>query len=150
MDAHEREAAGRWLREQRTRRGFKTAGDLARALGVDPSRISNYETGKSAVPDDRVEQIAQVLDMDLIKVRRNLGLWVPPSPSGGTQQSDQASDDKTNEQRLVAAEEIAEAIEKLLIAKGMDVQTRQRRELGRWSRYLVEVMDEFDQHNNTA
>lgn len=72
------EAAGRWLRAERIRRGFDTLGKFARALEVDPSRVSNYETGKSEVPDDRAQKIADVLGMDIIEVRRNLGLWVPP------------------------------------------------------------------------
>jgi transcriptional regulator with XRE-family HTH domain len=74
----DREAAGRWLREQRRRKGFETVGGFARAIGVDTSRVSNYETGKSEVPDDRAERIAEVLGLDIITVRKNLGLWVPP------------------------------------------------------------------------
>jgi transcriptional regulator with XRE-family HTH domain len=82
MDANERRvAAGTWLREQRTQRGFKTAGEFARALEVDPSRVSAYENDRSLVPDDRAEQIAELFEMDIIEVRRNLGLWVPPSDS---------------------------------------------------------------------
>lgn len=81
MDNTERrrnlEEAGRWLRTQRTKRGYDTAGKLARALGVDPSRISNYERGMSAVPDERAAQIADLFGMDEIEVRRGLGLWVP-------------------------------------------------------------------------
>jgi transcriptional regulator with XRE-family HTH domain len=73
-----KEEAGRWLREQRRRRGFETVGAFARALGVDPSRVSNYERGDSRVPDTRADQIAELLHMDVIHVRRNLGLWVPP------------------------------------------------------------------------
>jgi transcriptional regulator with XRE-family HTH domain len=70
-------AAGGWLREQRERRGYHKAIDFARALGVDASLVSNYERGVTSVPDDRAEQIAEVLGMDVIEVRRNLGLWVP-------------------------------------------------------------------------
>ncbi len=39
--------------------------------------ISNYETGKNTVPEDRVEDLAQALKLDIIDVRRGLGLWVP-------------------------------------------------------------------------
>jgi transcriptional regulator with XRE-family HTH domain len=73
----QQEAAGKWLREARERRGFQTAGALARRMGVSDSLISRYETGVSAVSDDRAEQIAEALGMDLIEVRRGLGLWVP-------------------------------------------------------------------------
>jgi transcriptional regulator with XRE-family HTH domain len=73
-----KQEAGRWLREQRRRRGFETVGAFARALGVDPSRVSNYERGDGRVPDERADQIAELLRMDVIHVRRNLGLWTPP------------------------------------------------------------------------
>lgn len=78
-------AAGLWLREARTRRGFRTAADFARTLGIDKSLVSNYERGVNAVDDERAEQIAGVLRMDIIEVRRNLGLWVPDEhhPSTG-------------------------------------------------------------------
>lgn len=71
-------AAGRWLRDQRRRRGFETVGEFARALDVDPSRVSNYERGKSKVPDDRADKIAELFRMSVIEVRRQLGLWLPP------------------------------------------------------------------------
>lgn len=72
-----REAAGQWLREQRKRHGFDTVGSFARAIGVDTSRVSNYENGRNEVPEDRAERIAEVLGLDIITVRRNLGMWVP-------------------------------------------------------------------------
>lgn len=71
------EGAGRWLRDARERRGFPTAADFARALRVDQSLVSRYERGLSAVGDERAEQIAQVLRMDIVDVRGGLGLWVP-------------------------------------------------------------------------
>jgi len=73
----QRAQAGAWLREQRERRGYATAAAFASALGIDKSLVSNYETGRTAVPDDRAERIAEVLGMDIIEVRRRLGLWVP-------------------------------------------------------------------------
>lgn len=71
------QVAGRWLREQREKRGFPKLGSFARAVGVDPSQISNYERGVNAVTDERAEQIAAALGMSVMEVRRNLGLWVP-------------------------------------------------------------------------
>lgn len=75
------EAAGRWLRGARERRGYRTAADFARALQVDQSLVSRYERGLSAVGDERAEQIAQVLRMDILDVRGGLGLWVPSGAS---------------------------------------------------------------------
>lgn len=79
----QQEAAGRWLRQARDRRGLTTAGMLARRMDVSVSLISRYETGMSAVSDERAEQIAEALEMDLIEVRRGLGLWVPREVGGG-------------------------------------------------------------------
>lgn len=84
MTANDRQAAlaeaGAWLREQRKRAGYDKLGDFARDLKVDPSRVSQYENGKAAVPDERAEDIARLLDLDLIYTRSNLGLWVPDLP----------------------------------------------------------------------
>lgn len=72
-----REARGRWLREQRLRK-FATGREFAAALGIDQSVVSEYETGKiGKVSDERAEEIAAVLELPVIEVRLNLGLWVP-------------------------------------------------------------------------
>lgn len=71
------EAAGEWLRRARKRGGYRTAVALADALGIDRSMVSRYESGISEVDDDRAQQIAEVLGLSLIEVRRGLGLWVP-------------------------------------------------------------------------
>jgi len=75
----QQEEAGRWLRRERERRGLRTAGALARRMGVSDSLVSRIETGATAATDERAEQIAEALDLDIITVRRNLGLWVPDS-----------------------------------------------------------------------
>lgn len=69
-------AAGAWLRTQREIRGW-SGSDLARKLGLNQVRISAYERGQYEVPDSIAEGIAKILDMPVIEVRRNLGLWVP-------------------------------------------------------------------------
>jgi len=69
--------AGEWLRAQRERRGFVSAAELGRAIGTTKEVIWSYEKGRASVPDERAEQIAEALEMDLIDVRRGLGLWVP-------------------------------------------------------------------------
>lgn len=74
------EEAGRWLRRAREQRGLRTTGALARLMGVSDSLVSRIETGMTAVTDERAEQIAAALDMDILTVRRNLGLWVPDEP----------------------------------------------------------------------
>jgi len=51
--------------------------DLARQLEVNQVRVSAYERGQYEVPNPLAEHIAAVLDLPLIEVRRQLGLWVP-------------------------------------------------------------------------
>lgn len=70
-------AAGRWLRDQRERRGITTQAELARRLGWDKTAVNNYETRGVQVPDGRAEELAAFFGLDIITVRRNLGLWVP-------------------------------------------------------------------------
>jgi transcriptional regulator with XRE-family HTH domain len=94
------EAAGRWLRGARERRGYQTAADFARALQVDQSLISRYERGISAVGDERAEQIAQVLRMDIVDARRGLGLWVPRE--SGSRAAHPAAVDDMELQELIA------------------------------------------------
>lgn len=72
-----RVAAAKWLKSARERGGYRTAREFADALGVERYQLSNWETGRSTVPDDEAELIANTLGLDLIEVRRNLGLWVP-------------------------------------------------------------------------
>src|SRR5688500_6310224 len=70
-------AAGQWLRAARKQAGYDSLGAFASALGIDPSQVSRYEVGATRVPDDRAVRIADVLGLDVIKVRRALRLWVP-------------------------------------------------------------------------
>jgi transcriptional regulator with XRE-family HTH domain len=96
----ELEAAGRWLRGVRERRGYQTAADFARALQVDQSLVSRYERGISAIGDERAEQIAHVLRMDIVEVRRGLGLWVPHEST--TRATHPPSADDVELQELIA------------------------------------------------
>jgi transcriptional regulator with XRE-family HTH domain len=70
-------AAGQWLRRQREQRGIASQSELARRLGWDKTAVNNYETRGVTVPDDRAEQLAEFFDLDILTVRRNLGLWAP-------------------------------------------------------------------------
>ncbi|MEV4671016.1 helix-turn-helix transcriptional regulator [Actinomadura sp. NPDC049382] len=118
----ERQAeAGRWLRTERERAGFATLNQFARALGIDQSQVSRYELGTSAVSDDRAEKIAEVLRLDIITVRRNLGLWVPETPMGRAEmvmdQNERMVADliervrRLNERKRRAVEEVVRAFE---------------------------------------
>lgn len=69
-------AAGTWLRAQRDTHGW-TGSDLARHLGINQVRVSAYERGQYEVPNEIADKLAEVLDLSVIEVRRELGLWVP-------------------------------------------------------------------------
>jgi transcriptional regulator with XRE-family HTH domain len=69
-------AAGAWLRSQRELRGW-SGSDIARQLSITQVRISSYERGQYEVPDEVATGIAEIFDLPVIEVRRQLGLWVP-------------------------------------------------------------------------
>jgi len=91
-------AAGRWLKAQRERRNL-TAREIAARLDVLPQTVYNWESGKSGLDDDRAQDISRLFGMDLIEVRRNLGLWVPDD--------DQTDVPADRDERLAHAEAIA-------------------------------------------
>lgn len=86
-------AAGRWLRAQRERRGITSQAELARRLGWDKTAVNNYETRGVTIPDERAEQLAEFFGMDIIRVRRGLGLWVPPADADAEEVPTEALED---------------------------------------------------------
>lgn len=70
------QAAGMWLRTQREMRGW-SGSDLARKLGINQVRVSAYERGQYEVPNEVADQLAAVLELAVLDVRKHLGLWVP-------------------------------------------------------------------------
>jgi transcriptional regulator with XRE-family HTH domain len=99
-------AAGRWIRDQRERRGITTQADLARRLGWDKTAVNNYETRGVQVPDERARQLATFFGLDEIEVRRNLGLWVP--------EDEPARQDPPTDEELRASGLAPETVEDLL------------------------------------
>lgn len=77
MTRDHRERAGRWLVRARKSAGYDTTTDLARAIDVHQGTVSAYETGKTSIPEERVDDLARALHLPVIDVRRGLGLWVP-------------------------------------------------------------------------
>jgi transcriptional regulator with XRE-family HTH domain len=120
------EAAGRWLRRARERRGYQTAADFARALQVDQSLVSRYERGISAVGDERAEQIAHVLRMDVIDVRGGLGLWVPRESADRATRP--ATADDAELQELIAQAEGNPVLRDALLAVKRMNEARQQSE----------------------
>lgn len=68
---------GEWLKHERERRDMSVR-ELATKLDVATQVIYDWQNGKNAVSDKRAEEIARVFRMNIIDVRRELGLWVPP------------------------------------------------------------------------
>ena len=69
---------GRWLREQRRKRGFSSAAAFGREVGASKEVVSAWELGRFAIPDNRAEAIAETLGVSVLETRRGLGMWVPP------------------------------------------------------------------------
>jgi transcriptional regulator with XRE-family HTH domain len=130
-DLVRRREAGRWLRATRERRGFPTGDALAQRLGVTPGVISRYETGASKVSDERARQLADALGLDIITVRRNLGLWVNPdaesAPAAGetTDPFDNLPDDPEERRRVLTEMLDARARETAQIAEELNRLSRE-------------------------
>lgn len=115
MSKRERlEDAGRWLREQRERRGLSVR-EFAARLDVSTPVVYDWQNGKNAVGDERAEQIAEVLGVDLIDVRRGLGLWVPPK-------EDQTTSEPASSEDMTAVDE-EELYQRLLRLPPLQLQT---------------------------
>ncbi|TYK47189.1 helix-turn-helix domain-containing protein [Actinomadura decatromicini] len=99
--------AGRWLREQRERRGIRSQAELARLLGWDKTAVNNYETRGTKMPNDRAKQIADFFHLDVITVRRNLGLWVPDDDASAMDNAERQLDE--NEQLAADIRSLAES-----------------------------------------
>ncbi|MBD2900772.1 hypothetical protein amrb99_97810 [Actinomadura sp. RB99] len=108
-------AAGDWLRHQRELRGLEVR-EVAIALGVATQTVYGWETGKHRWSDERAEQLAKILKLDILEVRAGLGLWVPPTyePPGPM--------DRAEEMLDALEADIAEIRERL---EGMDEDRRQ-------------------------
>lgn len=100
-------AAGQWLRTTRERKGFSTLNQFAQELGIDPSQLSRYELGTSAISNERAERIAAVLGLSIIETRRGLQLWVPDEDAP-------AREDAPTDEELRASGLAPETVEALL------------------------------------
>lgn len=87
-----------------------TTAELATAVDTHQQSISSYETGKYSFPEDKIDALARAFRMDVIEVRRGLGLWVPEgyeprmvSPEEAIRHDPTMSDD----QRQMAIEMLA-------------------------------------------
>jgi len=79
---------GRWLREERRRRGFEHGTTFAETIGIKQVRLSAYERGLYPVPKDVAAKVAKAFDMRELDVWRGLGLDLPADA-----ETDEALDD---------------------------------------------------------
>jgi transcriptional regulator with XRE-family HTH domain len=92
--------AGLWLKGQRDRLGISVR-DMAHRLDVTTQVLYDWQNGRNAISDERAEQIAEVLGMNIIDVRRGLGLWVPPN-----EEQDEPAENETLVDRLRRIEQL--------------------------------------------
>lgn len=67
---------GAWLARQMERRNTSVQ-QLAEALGVTGKTIYYWRDDKTAVSEERVPRLAEVLGVSEVEARRGLGYWVP-------------------------------------------------------------------------
>lgn len=63
---------------------------------------------------------------------------------------DEKYGDKTTRELQEESEAIAAEIHEMLRRQGRDLDSRQRRVLDRWSKLLIETLDDFDSQNNAS
>jgi transcriptional regulator with XRE-family HTH domain len=132
--------AGRWLRQQRERLGIATQAELDRRLGWNKGTVNNYETRDVMVSDERAEQLAELFGLDIITVRRNLGLWVPGEDVGATSNALPVPTDEKLRQSGLAPETV-EAL--LAMRRSVERFVEQRNESAiRRANRVLEALDE--------
>lgn len=69
---------GEWLSHQMERRPISVR-ELADALEVTEKAVYDWRRDRSVVSENRVPQLAKVLNISELEARRGLGYWVPPT-----------------------------------------------------------------------
>lgn len=70
------ESKGGWLTRQMERESASVR-RVADAMGVTTKTVYEWLNGKTAVSEERVPRLAEVLGVSEIEARRGLGYWVP-------------------------------------------------------------------------
>lgn len=73
---HMTDGKGEWLTRQMDRADVSVR-QAADALGVTTKTVYEWLNGKTAVSEERVPRLAEVLGVSEIEARRGLGYWVP-------------------------------------------------------------------------
>lgn len=72
---------GTWLTQQMERRQLSVRA-LADALSVTSKTVYDWRDGRTAISEERIPQLAEVLRVTEIEARRGLGFWVPTIEAG--------------------------------------------------------------------
>lgn len=67
---------GEWLVQQMDRRRIGVR-QVADALGVTTKTVYDWRNGVTAISEERVPRLAEVLGFSELEARRGLGFWVP-------------------------------------------------------------------------
>jgi transcriptional regulator with XRE-family HTH domain len=67
---------GDWLKSHMDRRQISVR-RLADALGVTSKTVYDWRDDRTAISEERVPRLAEVLEVSEIEARRGLGFWVP-------------------------------------------------------------------------
>lgn len=70
------QSKGEWLTRQMERRSISVR-QVADALGVTTKTVYDWQGNKTAISEERVPRLAQVLGVSELVARRELGFWVP-------------------------------------------------------------------------
>lgn len=93
------EAPSEWLTRQIERRRM-TVRHFADAMGVTSKTVYDWRDGRTAISEERVPRLAEILGISEIEARRGLGFWVP---SDTTQEQPKADGLDAVEEMLEAA-----------------------------------------------
>jgi transcriptional regulator with XRE-family HTH domain len=67
---------GEWLTRQMERENVSVR-LVAEALGVTTKTVYDWQGGKTAISEERIPRLAEVLGVSELQARRGLGFWVP-------------------------------------------------------------------------
>lgn len=73
---HMAQSKGEWLTRNMERRDI-SARQVAQVLGVTTKTVYDWLSGKTAVSEERVPRLAEILGVSELEARRGLGYWVP-------------------------------------------------------------------------
>ena len=82
---------GDWLKSHMDRRQISVR-QLADALQVTSKTIYDWRDDRTAISEERVPRLAEVLGVSELEARRGLGFWVPEATPGETEPDDEDLD----------------------------------------------------------